>query len=305
MNQEFNNPNDVTQLFDNQNNYEVKNGTGKNVIIFILILIIIALSGVIFYLLSNDNESKCQPLVDNNQNNNIENNDEESNNVPSVEALNLDDELVKVLYTYIGGATNEYGDKETVLNFYQGKKVTTTELTLDILAQGLLNNQYSNLFIEEPLTYEKLLPIMIKMYNLPQTTKFPNKLYYSRDGGGIRCSDDKCIIEGADSVPTSPTGNLTKAEKFEDYIYLYDNYAYIQSLSPGPHCIEKMTVYTDSTMSTIAGYINNTLEKIEGSDDDCGIIDVTNDYKLTNYKHTFKKYENSEDYYWVSTEQIK
>lgn len=280
-NGQFNSQNYVNNQFQESNN-EIKPEKNKNIIIIILILIIFVLAGVIFYLITNEdnNDLTNNPPIDNVPNNN------NANNEPQTENLNLNDELVGKLYSYIGGATAECNSEEKVLNFYQDQKVTIENLSLDILAQGVLTNQYKEIKNADyhGLSTDELLPVLIKMYNLEENTKFPNNyLYFSREGAGIECIENKCLFSGAvvediKQMPTYSEGVLTKATKTGDYIYLYDSYSYNCSSQPGG-CAE--------------------------DDDSCNIAPSQNSSEALNYKHTFKKYENSEEYYWISTEPIK
>lgn len=278
-NGQINSQNYGTNQFQESNN-ETKSEKNKNIIIIILILIIFVLAGIIFYLITNEenNDLTNKPPIDNVPNNN-------DNNEPQTENLNLDDELVGKLYSYIGGATAECGSQEKVLNFYQDQKVTIENLSLDILAQGVLTNQFQQIKNAEyhGLSTDELLPVLIKMYNLEENIKFPAKeLSFSREGVGIECIENKCLFSGAvvediKQMPTYSEGVLTKATKSEDYIYLYDSYSYKCTLQPGGCAVD---------------------------DDSCEIVHQPQNETL-NYKHTFKKYENSADYYWVSTEPIK
>lgn len=281
-NGQFNSQNYVNNQFQESNNIE-KSEKNKNIIIIILILIIFALAAIIFYLIINKENND---LTNNNPPiNNVPNNNDNANNEPQTENLNLDDELVGKLYSYIGGATAECSSEEKVLNFYQDKKVTIENLSLDILAQGVLNNQFKEIKNADyhGLSTDELLPVLIKMYNLEENTKLPDKyLYFSREGAGIECIENKCLFSGAvveniKQMPTYSEGVLTKAAKTEDYIYLYDSYSYKCSSQPGGCAVD---------------------------DDSCDIVHQPQNETL-NYKHTFKKYENSDDYYWVSTEPIK
>ena len=280
-NGQFNSQNYVNNQFQESNNIE-KSEKNKNIIIIILILIIFVLAGIIFYLITNEknNDLTNNPPIDN-----VPNNNDNANNEPQTENLNLEDELVGKLYSYIGGATAECSSEEKVLNFYQDKKVTIENLSLDILAQGVFNNQFQEIYNAEyhVLSTDELLPVLIKMYNLEENTKFPAKeLSFSREFAFFTCFENKCLasgelVEDIKHMPTYSEGVLTKATKIEDYIYLYDSYSYKCSVHPGGCAVD---------------------------DDSCEIVHQPQNETL-NYKHTFKKYENSDDYYWVSTEPIK
>lgn len=280
-NGQFNSQNYVNNQFQESNN-ETKSEKNKNIIIIILILIIFVLAGIIFYLITNEenNDLTNNPSIDN-----VPNNNDNANNEPQTENLNLEDELVGELYSYIGGATMWCNSEEKVLNFYQDKKVTIENLSLDILVQGVLNNQFQEIYNAKypGLSTDELLPVLIKMYNLEENTKFPAKeLSFSREFAFVTCFENKChgegqLVEDIKDMPTYSEGVLTKATKIEDYIYLYDSYSYKCSVHPGECAVD---------------------------DDSCEIVHQTQNEAL-NYKHTFKKYENSEEYYWVSTEPIK
>ena len=233
--------------------------------------------------------------------------------------IDVNDKLIRKLHNYLIGSNYEP-------NFYQDVKVTNTNLpqSAALLSAYFQNGEkecISNVTIQNRA---KLL------FNTSSNFIAKNTKATYESGGWLEYQesyydgivDSWCMIQIA-GIGELYLGTIANAVKKEDYIYIYDYYyndgynnEYIVSED---YCIidksqYKCNIYGDSNKKSIVGSYIYELVPTSSCEDFCVEADgnyyyvgklLKSNYDKTQYKHTFKKYENSEDYYWVSSEKVK
>lgn len=234
--------------------------------------------------------------------------------------IDVNDNVVRKLHNYLIGSNYEP-------NFYQNVKVTNANLPQ---SAALLTAYFQDGEKEciSNTTIQNKAKILFNTFPdfISKETKATYELggwleYQETYADGI--VDSWCMMQIAGIGELSLLGTIASAVKKEDYIYIYDYYyndgynnEYVVSED---YCTidksqYKCNIYGDSNKKTIVGSSIYELVATSSCEESC-IEDNGNyyyvgkllksDYKKTKYKHIFKKYPNSENYYWISSEMIK
>ncbi len=207
--------------------------------------------------------------------------------------LELNSKQVLELYDYIASLVGKYK------NFYQTIKVTSENASKESLLEGA----YISLGKSEP-TNEELQTQARKIYNLADTTNIPTKILLQGEGTDVHYEDQKWKLEGS-TINGHQNGTLVKAEKNGNYIYLYDNYKFVDYMNVNKNALantEFAKVYSGSDKKLLTG---NVTCKVANCGFTIGFHDENNTTNInatdTLYRHTFKLNADG-TYFWVSSE---
>ena len=250
--------------------------------------------------------------------------------------LDIDSDLVEHLHSYLT-STDYYK------HFYQSEKITKENLPPEA-ALGSAFFNYCNYYgvCDEESEEEKsgcfddskIQQIAKDLFNISNnfiTKDTAVNHAYMRNFSYDKNEESVCYgkwVAAGEKGGVPPLPVIKSAEKQEDYIYIYDEYVNFAGNSEQSLIVfsDVCQFNNDRTKYTCNIYGDSDLKEVVGTkeydatpmDPD---FDTINDlvtgksyyvhengntnYKYTRYKHTFKKYENSEDYYWVSSEKVK
>lgn len=241
-----------------------------------------------------------------------------------LEEISIEEDLVKKLYGYILQSDDfdhafAWQNSLEPTSFYRKEKTTYLNLS-DIEKTLVILKNYTNNEIktinkskltniidtthirDDVKVYENINEKATEIFNQESdkwndyvgcagVVEYRNGNYYlSRfDGGG----------KGTSEVGYA---KMQKAEKEEDYIYIYDKFVYIDSTNYDiGYGDSKVHIYTTSDKANELGTEN---EGIWSSNTIIDEIYKKYEEQLKIFKHTFKKTENG-NYYWVSSEMYE
>lgn len=262
---------------------------------------------------------------------------EEKTSSNGIQNLNTNDDLVKKLYGYVyKDRVKDYLDNEINL-VYMNKKVTEADLndklkfvtvfsTLNendgekvemklgeytemAISSNVSSNgksyaiKYSKETVENRFRQifgknAKINHQTIEYTSLGYVNEYKNNAYYcySRSGGGGPRYREELF-------------SIVKAEKDENNVYIYDQYALITPYD-GEHFEGGCSLYAASDKSGMLvdnfeySFLKKEVQKTGATDFNKEMIERLLPYGLPTYKHTFTKDTNG-NYYWVSTEVVK
>lgn len=272
----------------------------------VIVVLILVIGGGAYYFLVLDNgeeisENKTEQVLDKNES--------------KLEAnLDINDELVKKLYSFI--PTVSFYD--LLPTAYQTTKVTFNDLPNQVKLINVFNHiDFNNEKVEfiygekdkiQPETWfkfsEEIMNEKTKEFygdnaviknehfdiNWGRSCRYENGIYVHSSGGG------GSILE--------PISYMTKVEKDSNNIYIYDKFIVVKDA-------EKNNVYGESLyILDTTNDASNIIDEYKNDDVWALKLDEFNQFfiekyknKMKEYKHTFKKNENGE-YYWYSTEPV-
>lgn len=301
----------------------------STVFLIIAIILIVIMGIIIFYLYNTNQKLSTKTEETNSTMSSFENSVESTNNISNtpdtnstiiqnqVEELDINDATVKKLYNYVlkcddfDGCFADSNNSEPA-SFYKSSKTTYSSLS-DIEKVLTTLKNYSDAEIKSTnksqvkniidvthahdsiKIYENFNAKVKEIFNqsdikgesytgLAEQLEYKNGCYYllGFDGGGL-------------GTTRTAYSKIQKAEKNQEFLYIYDKYIYIDSwnyyVNEGD---QKVHVYTESDEKNDIGTEKEDPDKIEN---------LYNKYenKLKTYKHTFKQNEDG-SYYWVSSE---
>lgn len=309
---------------------EEKKKFSYSTLFLIICIIIIAVMGVMIYSLYEDKQVSSNAIEElNDKISNLENTiaqtqTNSSNNTEvkdELEILNIEDDLVKKLYGYIlqsDDFDHSFAWQNSVepTSFYKKDKTTYSSLsdmekTLVVLKnyssdeiksvnKSMLTNIIDTTHIHDNVrVYENINEKSAEIFN-QSNAKWNN---YTGCAGALEYQNDNYYLSEFDGggKGTSEVGyaKMQKAEKEEEYIYIYDKYIYIDSTNYDiGYNDSKVHIYTTSDKTNDIGTEN---ERIWSSDTAIDNIYQKYENQLKTFKHTFKKSENG-SYYWLSSE---
>lgn len=276
-------------------------------VVLLLIILVLAVALVLMYIYYNS-DTKMETIAATNTNNSmtlsVTNADENGK-----KELDINDSMVQKLYEYIPDEV-DYDDSENRLkNAYQSKKVTIDDLDDELV----LGHAFANIEIpvNERIAIDETTPVtawykakpnrlqdMIKqMYN----TEFENKgfvlkgTYGSYEDGMYTFS-----FGGGGNQYESGVQNIEEAYEENDELYIIDSYLWYSSEhSEDGSNSEILKVYNPANNDyIIKREVISEIDLLEKED-----IYVKENYfsEAPKYKHTFKKNDAGE-YYWYSSE---
>ncbi|MBQ4634359.1 MAG: hypothetical protein IJB71_03325 [Bacilli bacterium] len=226
-------------------------------------------------------------------------------------------ELAQDLYSYLATDSD-------LNNFYHNTKLTKANLpqSVALVPAFFHENQHYSL---DNTTLQRKAKMMFGLDLISTTTMASmyggNYIEYNSTQTDYDQADTWVFGGYVDYGPIN-NGKIIKVTKADDYIYIYDNYVN-KSYSIEDDCtidtyFGEITCdyYGDSGKDEVTGWVVLACpEPGENSEDYCstGNLDaieldtleiVEEKYTYTEYKHVFKKHEDSNDYYWVSSEKL-
>ena len=311
---------------------EEKNVTRISLSTFLLILaiIIMVVMGFFIYKMYNDNQTSQKHINElNSKINNLERSTTENNQSNNtimekkdeLVSLSVNNDLIQKLYEYILKSDDfdysfAWQNEMEPASFYKKSKVTYSSLsdiekTLIVLKnynnseiknvnKSSLKNIIDTTYIHDTVkVYENINDKASTIFNQSDSNwnnyegcsgilEYENNNYYLSEfeGGG----------KGTSEVGYA---KIQKAEKDENYIYIYDKYIYIDStnMDVGEND-KKVHIYTTSDKMNDLGA---ETEGIWNSDFVIEQLYQKYENQLKTFKHTFKKVEDG-SYYWLSSE---
>ena len=291
-------------------------------ILGIIALCIIIIMGLLNFKLYNDKKIANNLIKElNSRISNLENIVTEkqylNDNENPVETLDVNNDLVQQLYRYILKSDNFTGSFAwqnglEPASFYKNKKTNYSSLSNIEKMLAILQNYYEsdikNVFKTQVSNIIDISDIHNTVYIYENIEKKSMKIF-NQNGVDWRsytgCSyylnyknDCYYLSEfdgGGKGTSISTYSEIQKAEKDQEYIYIYDKFIYIDStkfdLGEGD---SKIHIYTSSDETNEIGTESSYPETIK---------ELYNKYKgkLKTYKHIFKKSEN--DSYYTKCEQ--
>lgn len=294
------------------------------ILLFIILILVVAL--VAMYVYYNDSNSD-KSINKNTEVSNLSkplSNTNNTTNQDSQKDLNINDSIVKELYNYIPCEIEYKAELSSninarLLNAYQSKKVTIDDLDDEILlGHAYLNTEipldermlYEEGNLDIPVTSwykatpDRLQETLLKMYNTKIENKsfrlnfnygaYENGIYTFTAGGGGNSFDG--FVQ-----------NIEEAYEVDDELYIIDTYLYYSDTYELPMHLFKVydPANNDSLILTESVDDSDVSLSTDGS---TGTFDNTENYvkehylsKASKYKHTFKKNDDGE-YYWYSSE---
>ncbi len=222
--------------------------------------------------------------------------------VTPIKELSINDQLVKKLYSIV----NYYSG---TLNNHQTKKITYKELK----KEAMLAAAFYSCDNDSEMTNKELTDCLKKMYNvtnisIPTTTKV---LFDQTD---ITYDNATKKWQNGNKGLTLDTSLLSAAIQDGDYIYIYDKYVEEKNTNLN---VEQGGTFDNCDSEGVIKYAYADSElKIKIGETYCYPPSDNNLYSILNetiyedvsvpyYKHTFKKYNDNNDYYFVSSEIVK
>ena len=279
------------------------------IIIFIIFILIIGAIGFFVY----------------SQNNRINTEKQETEIMENtIGEISIDDKEVQDAYKRILKYNNIFDTNSFQESFYKDTKVMYDNLTdaerMVSIVQYIKDKPTStveiNSFINKSKKYDKTVlgeNTTAKLYSKQLLEDNTNKIF-GKDSNSISwvSRDNNCghiydYIDGqyysynyqggGFGCPARAVSKLTKAERDNDSIYLYDEYIYIYDV-PNQDSSITTYYYTSSSKTEQIG-----TEKNSNSEESDSSILTRYEGKAQNYKHTFKK-DNEGNYYWYSSEPL-
>lgn len=271
------------------------------VLLFIILILIVAL--VLMYMYYNKdaknevatNTNKPEPMNTTN-NTNVEESDRKE--------LNINSSLVKEVYDYIPAIDEDLYDENpiTLPNAYQTKKVTYDDLNSKLLLANAFfksNKDMSEDIYMNDIEAEKVTDFALKYYNEEiepvSFTMGAISLIYKNGMYGFANG-------GYTDTYANHISNIEEAYEENDELYIIDNYImYISKsgdIQQGDES-ENFEIYDSSERKKIVA--EDEIENRDNIDDIDEYINKKFSTKAKKYKHTFKKNDDGE-YYWYSSE---
>ena len=276
---------------------EIKISLGTVICIFIIFVLIIALLGMWYYNNKNivNNSNKISETKNDKQ--------EEIENRNEANELNLNSELITELYSYIPVISSNKIEE----NAYQSNLVTKEDLETEYLLAcafkklNLLDNQKQpSELVEEWYTFDaEILQEKVKQI---YGEKLENKSFDIGYGKGCSYENGKYLygFGGGSGERVYSIRKIQKAYQEDDNLYIEDRYMIFKSDVD----TSKAEIYnaSDDRATLIA---NLDFEKTTSMENEKLEKELIMQYEneMQIYKHTFKKNDNGE-YYWYSTEPI-
>ncbi len=272
------------------------------VLLFIILILIIAL--VLMYMHYNK-DTKNEVLTNTNTNQKETTNEvepEESNK----KELSTNSSIVKEIYDYIPAIDEDLYDENpiTLPNAYQTKKVTYDDLNSKLLLANAFfksNKDMSSDIYMNDIESEKVTDFALKYYNEEiepvSFTMGSISLIYENGMYGFANG-------GYTGVYASHIRNIEEAYEENDELYIIDTY--LMNIS------KFGDIQVDDKSVTFEIYDSSERKKTVAEEDieDADKIEDKNEYisekyseKSKKYKHTFKKNDDGE-YYWYSSEPL-
>ena len=311
---------------------EEKKTTTISLSTFFLILAIIAIvvMGFFIYKMYNDNQASQKHINElNSKINNLERSstqNNQSNNAiiekkDELVSLSVNNDLVQKLYEYILKSDDfayafAWQNGMEPASFYKKSKVTYSSLsdiekTLIVLKnynnsevksvnKSSLKNVIDTTYIHDTVkVYETINDKASTIFNQSNS----NWNNYTGCSGALEYKNNNYYLTEFDGggKGTSEVGyaKIQKAEKDENYIYIYDKYIYIDSTNMDiGEDDKKVHIYTTSDKMNDLGA---ETEGIWSSDSAIEQLYQKYENQLKTFKHTFKKIEDG-SYYWLSSE---
>lgn len=282
---------------------EIKVSLGTAICIFIILVLIVALVVIYFY----NNNKKVDTNIDNNLNKISETKDdkkEEVKNSNEIKELNLNSELITELYSYIPIIVSSNKIEE---NAYQSNLVTKEDLETEYLLAcafkklNLLDNQKQpSELAEEWYTFDaEILQEKVKQI---YGEKLENKSFDIGYGKGCSYKNGKYLhsFGGGSDEDVHSIRKIQSAYKENENICIEDKYMVYN----GKYEESKANLYTssDENATLIANLDFTKTISMKNEELEKELLKQYEKYMQT-YKHTFKKNDNGE-YYWYSTEPI-
>lgn len=277
------------------------------ILLFIILILVVAL--VLMYMYYNkDSKNEVATDTSNTESMNTTKNAEKS----TVEELSTTSSIVKELYEYIP-VDREYTEDINLMlsDAYQSKKITVNDLDNElILGNAFINTEIP---IDERQPYEENIPVtdwykatpdrlqetIKKMYNTEIEDKsfnlsgsngnFENGIYTFTFGGGGNSFIDNLR-------------NIEEAYKENDELYIIDTclkYLTENEVDSNNILKYKFKLYDTSNNNSII--LEETVNETEIKDNIDSYVEEHYSSKAKKYKHTFKKNDDGE-YYWYSSE---
>lgn len=297
---------------------------------FLLILIIILIVGFFIYKIYNEKQlsdktiNELNSKISNLENSTTQNN--QSNNTTierkdEIVSLSVNNDLVQKLYGYILKSDDfvydfAWQNGMEPASFYRKSKVTYSDLsdmekTLIVLKnynnnevksenKSSLKNIIDTTYIHDTVKiYENINDKAYKIFNQSNS----NWNNYKGCSGALEYKNNNYYLTEFDGggKGTSEVGyaEIQKAEKDENYLYIYDKYIYVDSTNMDiGEKDKKVHIYTTADKMNDIG---TETEEIWGSDSTIEQLYQKYENQLKTFRHTFKKAEDG-SYYWLSSE---
>lgn len=264
------------------------------ILLFIILILVVAL--VLMYMYYNK-DSKNEVSVNN------------TNSIKSIEEnnkkeLSVTSSTVKEVYNYIPAISeNAYADEaEAFPNAYQKKMITVDDLNSKLLlAKAYDNLEKDNVATEYRLEAKKVTEQALKMYN-----KEIEPITFSYGAIGLQYKDGTYEFSngGYSSIAMENIYNIEEAYEENDELYIIDNYIMVVikdgDIQSGDETTS-LSIYDSSDSKKVLE--KETINRDETFDYEKFVDYINEKYssKAKKYKHTFKKNDDGE-YYWYSSE---
>lgn len=317
---------------ENKESNVSKNNRKDIIYIGIIVFLIVIICTLIYLFVIKDNANNLQN--DNNDKdsiNNVENNNEKLE-------LITDNDLISKLQSKVLTSDNKLSlySKSLNINDVNSENIITFSIRQYLLDNKIDYKSSSNIIVDgnkscwngdgDDFIKEggyRIPKSIIKEYikNKFNTTNeyefkerdnkypFDEKFYHFNEGLAVASINDEYVIGCLSATSTNNyyLQKAIKAEKSNDYIYLYDK----ALLCDGSTVLSCMNIVSSNNISDLFSCYDDN-DDVKSVCVENGNLDLkktatyvmNNMYdKISSYKHTFKKGDNGE-YYWISTELI-
>lgn len=282
--------------------------------ILLIILLLVVVLGIFYFCFvkkakeNNPISVEEAPMIGENKENKIS-----SNNIPQIEELDINNELVQKLYQFV----LKYSDYEETL-VYQSQAVTIKTLPNLLKLRTIFENLSSSEADEVTHKTEYGLDITHTLFKKETVEKKAQEIF----GDTVTLLHESCPIyfaqaidykdgiydchsyQGGGQTPWDKSvSKLKSAEQKEDEIYIYDQYIHVYDEVDETSSEEG--IYTSSDRKNkISDLINiSFINKDQREEEAFSQYEEKLGSKIQTFKHTFKKNANG-GYYWYRTEPI-
>lgn len=268
------------------------------ILLFIILILLFALALMYMYY-NKDSKNEAKTNTNKTEVTNNTKPTEESNK----KELSITSSTVKDVYNYIPVINGDIYN-QTTPNAYQTKKITADDLDSRLLlAKAFDNLENNNMSTGQDLEAKKVTEQALKIYN-----KEIEPITFSFGAMGLEYMDGTYGFSngGYIQITVDNICNIEEAYEENDELYIIDGY--IMAITEDGDVQagdETATLSIYNSSDSKKALVEETINREEKFDYEEWVDDIKEKYssEFKKYKHTFKKNDNGE-YYWYSSEPL-